>query len=1242
LRDVLTGLAALVAVALIALMAGPHFIDWDAQRARAVTLLREQTGIEARIGGTLRLTLLPTPTLDVEKVEFGAADRPLARIARINASLSPTALLTGRLVLTSARVDAPEVSMSAVRAALAEAGGADHLAVKLARIGIDRLDLRRARLTDLVPGEAGAAAGGTYDVVLEAPSLLGPFRTDIRDTAGGREFRAQIGRLENGRARMKGVIEDKALSSRVTLDGWFGLPGLAGRPVFDGAATFNGNPANHLATGQLPFQGAARLTVHTDQAIADPVNITLGSGEGAVQLAGRAFVDLQPRRPRLQARLTTKRVDLVPFWGNLGDVFGTKGGELPFDPALELMLEAVQVPGATIRDVTLKLGTVAGGVSLEALSAVLPGTTVATFARAADAGDVALDGLLSIEAGDLQTLAGWLRGKEGGAALPASAKLRAQLQGDFSRLMISGLGIESTAGNLSGSGVLEGPEAGARILPKLALDLAAERFDARVLSALDPLRPIPGVQLATKLRVDHLVLDQQELGGLQVVLERDGQMVSLKQLRLSGRHGEELSLSGNSADDTHNFTAKLDAERLGDIAQLASAILPGPATAALLRRSALLEPAIAVGNFRVTSRAGEVIWDVALDGRLGGTSLAARTTSAVRGTDLDVRVDGELNNPDGARLAGQLTGIAAAATSIPGRILVKASGNPRRNLSGTVSGSIAGVDLAFDGTVNPFRSVPGEGSFRLSSGDLSLLSSALGGGTPPLQQGLAGTMRGRFLAERGKVTLTGFDARFGEQPASGEISFDLSRDGQVAGQIKMGGLDLSTLLAPALGNGPLLANGNWGSKAFGPPRPPLLSGDLWIEAGALKIAEGLSLQSPQFILRFAPEAIEIMGLEAQHGDGRIGGQLSALRKGDMLELGGRIGFARVPIPVLGGRMAGEFPFSASGGTPYALISSLSGAGKITLDGITVADADPEALGRVVAMPLENLEPINENTVGGILTTELRKGTIQLGGREWPLGLLNGQMRIGGTVADEAGSPKTGISIVPTFQVDLVRRDAEARFSIRQATLAKGWQGAAPEISLVLSSKLEGGEKPRRSLQVASLVNGFLAQAIQRDLERAEAFAADVREREAHLRRQKGDAFRARREQEIREVEQVIAEEAAALQRRAAFAAEQERQRQLLEKEQQAREQQAREQQAREQQARERAEREAAELAARTKARLEEERLRQLVPAPAGGSSPGISSSGGTAPGLPLDLAPKAVPLQPAPLAPQQPSVSPGG
>lgn len=1208
MRDVLTALAALVAIALLALMVGPHFVDWNGQKLRVSEAFKGQTGIETRIGGALRITLLPTPELDVEDIEFGPIDAPIARIGRLTVLLSPMALLRGRIAVNSARADRSVFSRSAIGTSLeASTGSVSTGSDRLAQIGIERLSLKSTRFVERIePGAPPPAGSGALDIEVEAPSLAGPFRVHIHDPAQGRDINAHFGQLEKGRARLKALFEDKRLATRISFDGWFAVPGIAGRPIFDGAASFNGNPVVPGTDGvQLPFQGTARVIAHADQAIVDPVNLALGSGENALQLAGQGFFDFKSARPVVHIKLAAKRFDAQPHLATeaaqrggaapggtraAGSEVGAQGRRgvlpadltrvlyqeqawvrsLPLDIGLDLAVEAVQVPGALIKQVALNAMLRSGKMVIDTLSAELPGATRASFRRAVDAKDVPIDGRLEVDSENFQTLVGWVRGAEHAVDLPASATLSARLTSATAGVGLKEIRIASPAGALDGTGELLPAEPGKRALPKLVLDLAGERFDARVLAALDPLRPVPGVELATHLAVRKLTLDGQELGGLEVSLDRDGATATLRQLRLTGRKGEEVMLSGTASGDAIQLTAKLDAERLGDIARLASALLPGAATEAILKRATLLEPAIAVASFRIETKSGDAVWDVAVDGKLGGTVLKGRGQSSFTGADLSVQIEGDFANPDGGRLAGQIFGVPTPASQIPGQLTIKAKGNPRRLISGSATAALAGVDMTFDGGLNLFRANPLEGRFTLRSGDLAELGAALGGGAPVLKQGLSASAKGRLFTERAKVTLTGLDAKIGDDPVSGEVSFDLARAGQIAGQLRMATIALPSLLAPAIGRAWPQGDEGWSRAAFAPPLPPLVSGDLWIEAKRAVLVEGIVLDAPQFVLRFSPGSVAIDGFEAKAGEARIAGAVSLLRKAEKLVVGGQIDFARIPLSGLsggpGGRLAGTAPFSAEGDNPFDLVSTLSGAGRMTLDDLVIRAGDPQALPRVVAIPLDDLAPINENRVGALVERELQRGDLRIASATWPVSLLNGQIRIGGAAQTAADARE--IMVTPTILVDLVRREAEARFAYAQTQLPKDWRGAVPEISLVLSmrhggrSGKAGEDGIRRTLQVSSLVNGFLAMSIQRDLERAEAFDADIREREAQLRRQRGDAFMARRLHEIHEFEQASELEAIQLRRRIEAAVELERQREMaLRLEHETKEREAREREA---------------------------------------------------------------------------------
>lgn len=1192
-RDSLTFLAALLAALLLAVVIAPYWLDWNRYRGDVALLLRDAIGAEMRIQGDMRLRLLPIPEFDADNIEIGPAARPILSAERLTFSLAPIALLRSTIKINAARIDRPVIALDALETLIGrlladaqanrapEAGpakptlehaGPFRFSLNLAGSGVDQLSLRGATLL-----RAGIWAKDTanplrgLDIEIEAPALLGPIRLDVVDPASGRDFRAQIGTFEAGRARLKGVVEDRVAAFRVTLDGWLGAPGQNRHPLFDGALQFAGNPLiGPLDSGfQLPLEGSARVIARADEINFDPVNISTGSTERGAAFEGQAFVSLAEGRPALRGQFVTRRLDPAALMGREDKAgaardwlslwragAGAAKTAFPVDLNLGLFAGNVQLSGGLAQDLTLRLNLDSGGAALEEAAITLPGMSRLHFVRERSGEPALIDGAVDFQSQDPAAFLRFARGADAPIGLPASLKLAMKARSDGEGIAFEAVRIASEAGTLTGTVRLDLPEPGKRAVSRVALDLAAPKLDARLLAALDPLRPIQGVEIASRLAVGTLLVDGAELGGLALDLERDGLAASLKQLRLTGREGETFTLSGSASGQSMQLTAKLDAEKLTDLARIGRVLLPGAISDGFFARAESLAPALAIANIRIESKTGEAVWDIAVDGKLGGTNWQAKTRSTFRDNDLLVSLDGEADNPDGARLLAQLTGGAVAPTpDQPGRLRLKAEGNPRRTINGALSGQVAGIDLEANGTYTLFRAQnPFEGRMRLQSRDLAPLHRALGAGAPFVPPGMSARIEGRLLGEWAKLTLTAFSAEFTAPAphqsfaARGEIAFDFARGGQVAGQLKIKSLGLPALLAPVLGAAPFrLDQLPWPETPFAPGVPPMLSGDLWIEAERGDIAPGIALDQPQFILRFAPGMIAIEGLDARLGDANFSASLTLLRQDRGLDLAGKLGLARVPLPGGAGRISGEIPLTASGASPAAFIRALGGAGRLTVEGLSLPEADPFALSRLLARPLDELGTIDENRIGASLDEDLRKGPLNLPNLPLAATIVNGQMRLVGRPAEGALPPAAAIEVSPALTLDLARGFVDARIGMRGLKPPANWRGATPEIALAWTGRLLDGSSRspiRRQLQVASLVNGFLAMAIQRDLERAEAFEADIRERAFFNRRRKADAFLQRREREIAQFERaqaqfraIASEESARLQARSLAAAQ---------------------------------------------------------------------------------------------------------
>jgi hypothetical protein len=1129
LRESLTALAALLALALVSLAVAPHFLTWNLYRADISDWLGNRLGQPISIAGDLRITLLPSPEIDADLVTIGPADRAFIAAGRITVSLQLLSLARGGLQVSAARADRVVLREEL----FTESGLFTAMPVSDREIGIDRLDIRG--LTLLQAGSDRVRVQG-LDLALEAPVLAGPHRFEVIDRSQGREIRGQTGRFESGRARLRATIEDHPRATRASLDGWVGLPGAGTRPLYDGSIQFNGNPVIGLRTegAQIPFDGQARVIIVANQAIIDPVNVTIGPREKAISLAGQMFFDFAGARPAARLALQSRRIDLTPYLADSPEADRTRdrltetahalqalasGGEwqTPFDLEVELAVQALQAGAGQAQDIRVGFRQNAAGFALEQAEARLPGATQLMFRR----GELAskpVEGALSLEVSEMAALLQQLD-IEPDPRIPAKVTLRTQLSSDLARYQFDQLRITSDGAELSGSARLELPQAGQRASMALQFDLGAETFDARLLGIADPLRAGgSAMDIAGKLQIRQLRLDQQVIGGLALTFAREAGQTRLDELRLTGRRGEELRLSGQAGQGRLQATAKLDAERLEDVSAIAAAIFPGPVSEWVRRRASLLAPAIAVANIRIESREGDSVWDIQSEGRLGATELQVTTHSEFRGDQLMLTLRGEATNSEAGRLLAQIRGENPAEGNRaglrgPGQVRLHLEGNPRRTLRTRLQAGLGGLEIVAEGTMNPFRATPFDGRFTLQTVDLEPLHRALGNGAPALAEGTPARIGGRYFAEPSKLTLTGFSADIGANRVQGEISFDFARGGKVAGQLRMGELSLATLLAPAL---PLPADGPSGlpplREAWRAGTPPLLAGDLWIEAKRMALPGGLSLDEPKFVLRFAPGLSAIEGLEAERGPTRWSATLSLMRDAARLQLVGRVAFARVPFGGSLARVSGEIPLTGEGGNWAELVASLAGAGRVSLEGASVAEADASGFARQLQIFLADSAAWDENRLGANLQQAMRGGRLDLPNQNVALSIVNGIVRM--QPASFRQSTGAGlVEIVPSATVDLPRQNIEARLLYRALEPPKGWRGSNPEIALAWQGRasVPPGEL-RRSLQVAPLLNGLLAIALQRDLDTIEGFEADQRERQQFLRRSRGDAILERNRQ----------------------------------------------------------------------------------------------------------------------------------
>jgi uncharacterized protein involved in outer membrane biogenesis len=254
----LLALTAVLIVVLSALFAAPLFIDWNDYRPVFETQASKLLGRDVKVGGRVRMVLLPAPELRFDQVkvadEKGGFGQPLLEAKSIEAWLNIGALLRGAVEARKIAITEP-----VLRLVLREDGTGnwsdvgragetlpfvpkevllDQVSVSFGRVEVSRPGVP-ALVVDNVSGEASAA------------SLSGPYKVTATYDYAGRpqELRLSTGASAvDGLFRLKSALRDPDRNTAYLLEG--DVAGLRDKPSYDGAIIMR-------IASALPAEGAA-------------------------------------------------------------------------------------------------------------------------------------------------------------------------------------------------------------------------------------------------------------------------------------------------------------------------------------------------------------------------------------------------------------------------------------------------------------------------------------------------------------------------------------------------------------------------------------------------------------------------------------------------------------------------------------------------------------------------------------------------------------------------------------------------------------------------------------------------------------------------------------------------------------------------------------------------------------------------------------------------------------------------
>ncbi|MBN4097239.1 MULTISPECIES: AsmA-like C-terminal region-containing protein [Methylobacterium] len=1100
MRDLLTALACAVILVLVAALAVPPFVDWQAHRGLVERALARSLGVPVRTDGRIEVRLLPSPRLRVDRLHLGAdPDRPSLDARFVKAEIALAPLLKGEFRFTETRIGRAEIKLPVA--------GPDTLklppdfggALRDRDLAIENLHIQQFLVTTQVPATGRTDQLYVQDLRLQAPALVGPWR--IEGTSGGVPFRAVSGTPgPDGRLAAK-ISGGGDATPRFEADARFGLvPAESGgaQVEAEGSARLVVGPPTQAAGAYLPFSLAGTFKARGTQVRFEAVDLAIDPGGRALRLGGTGRLDLRQWRAGLT--LDARRLDLDAFLASAeGQNLIARGlprstGSLPAMLDLDLTVGSAVLGGEEWSNLALT-GTLerAGGLLLRRFAVTGPAESTVTASGQVETAPLRFSGPVALAAPDSEALGRYLRrlGAEGplvalldGRKIEAAADLSAAGTGLSLRNMRLGLGPARITGNARYTAA-EGAERG--------------RFEAQIratgldIAGLPPLGTTLGTLRDTDLA---LTLEAKDVrfgtagsgtGTIAARIQSDGAGLAVDSLDVTDLAGASARLSGQiGADGTGRVSGRLKA----------------PAAAPLL---GLLER-VWVGEIRLLPaflRDAPLDLAVTLD-REGGAAAALRTQArgSAGGGTLDLTLASRGTRIEGgtatltAPRAGPWFGRAdLAGLQQPAELRLTAERPDGQSLALTASGTVAGLRLA---TGRPILVgpdfVPTGGTLRGETADLAPFLTLAGAAT--LAPGAwPADLTVTLSRQQGEAA-----AALAGTVAGAGVNGTLLRS---AGGALHGRLALDRLSIPQLAAALVIPPGANG--AFGPPTAhPALSLDARV--ASLDLGRGLVATDATAALGLADAGLTLRDLTGKLAGGRLAGSVTIARLGAGASVSGSGSLDGAALPTLaggpfGGRLSADLRFAATAETLPGLADSLSGSGALTLTDLSLPAADPAALGRALARAAEMDDPLREGRLQALVTEELARGGAQARGSARAAATIVGGVLRAGPFDLDLGPARW----VGTVGYDLRAGRLDARGTLAGGPVPRGWNAGPPAVQFGLTGPLGA---PERVLDVGTLSNGLAAFVLQRELETIELTEADQVERQRRRARIEMDRARA--------------------------------------------------------------------------------------------------------------------------------------
>ena len=672
-------IAGLISLALAALFAVPHFVDWNGYRGVFEEEATRILGRDVRVGGDVNVRLLPAPYVSFEKLRIadpsGTTGEPFFRADSFTMRLSVAPLLKGIIEANEIVLEKP-----VLRLAVDAEGAGNWRSFSIASGSLPfvpaGVTLQSVKIADGIiafhgPKGIGFAELGGLNGEFKADSIDGPFAfKGITNYKGSdRDVRVSTGATEaDGGIRFKAIVRGTAGDSSVySVDGRF--EDLKGRPRLEGEVTAK----LALAAGELPI-ATAPATIpggKPETPLIDFKSRVTGDAKG-LRLDDIALAFEHVGQPQLISGSATAswtealNVEMVlsSRWLDLDRVAKASDGPVnPFDTARNFILAMMEalpknadskvnfdldqasLGGEAVSGIKLEVARAQGALLLNNLRAALPGGAKLALdgAVAEAASGQAFRGDVTLHGTNLARFIDW-------AAKDKALADTVRSEGPFSlqgRLAMSDNGIDLTeaGAELGGRTITGEVHYGMKDRRRLAVTLDGSEIDAAQLwpagiSAFKGLLANGGSETSTpekpkfawldpattdlhlRLRTGELITDNGKLRDVDLDAGVEQGRLTIRSCKFAGDDGLAFELEGNVAEVTKSARGALQwtfgAPNKDAYAKLVQ-LFDLPADLRQQTQSfAALTPMRVAGTLRLGERQAAAV-DIAADGSVQAT-----------------------------------------------------------------------------------------------------------------------------------------------------------------------------------------------------------------------------------------------------------------------------------------------------------------------------------------------------------------------------------------------------------------------------------------------------------------------------------------------------------------------------------------------------------------------------------------------------------------------------------------------